>query len=338
MRPFSKLKAWTTDSRTAALAFHTARHRTFHKVMALSSALLLLCCVTLVPLTRVQIPLSDVTASIECFAMFSLIVWYCHWSGLRGFREFCLYVLWLECISTGLIILVAVAGTAPTPLMDLRLARIDAWLGVQTPQAMAAVSRFPPLHRMLSVAYNLSGYFALVALILPALFRRTGDLKRALLGCTFTGMLTLALFSLIPAVGPWTVYGFQPTGAQMHCESSLRLLKSGNPVSVHDVFAIVSFPSFHAALAVLCVLALWGLKPLRVPSIILAVAICISTVTTGWHYTIDVIGGIAVAAIAYAAAAAVVACEESVVPAAHPPIDQPAHGAERVQPASVGQR
>ncbi len=62
---------------------------------------------------------------------------------------------------------------------------------------------------------------------------------------------------------------------------------------------VVAFPSFHVILAVLSVIALWNLRWLRWPAFAFGTAICISTMTTGWHYAIDVIGGLAVTYLVY---------------------------------------
>lgn len=61
--------------------------------------------------------------------------------------------------------------------------------------------------------------------------------------------------------------------------------------------AIVSFPSFHVALALLSAVALGLIRRLRVLAWILTVLVCISTIAAGWHYGIDVLGGIGVATV-----------------------------------------
>ena len=62
-----------------------------------------------------------------------------------------------------------------------------------------------------------------------------------------------------------------------------------------DSSGIVSFPSFHTIWAVLSSYALWGFRFLRWPSVICAVLIILSTMTTGWHYFADVLGGLILA-------------------------------------------
>jgi membrane-associated phospholipid phosphatase len=114
---------------------------------------------------------------------------------------------------------------------------------------------------------------------------------------------SVAISAVCPAVGPWVVYGFKPSPIiQAHTQEVLRALKAsiGTVHDLGDYSALVSFPSFHTALAILCVIALWRWRLVRIPALLFGLLVCISTVTTGWHYEIDVIGGALVALIAYA--------------------------------------
>ena len=46
--------------------------------------------------------------------------------------------------------------------------------------------------------------------------------------------------------------------------------------------------------------SLWSFKYLRIPAVILSGLIILSTMTTAWHYFVDVLSGILVAAAAIA--------------------------------------
>jgi membrane-associated phospholipid phosphatase len=88
----------------------------------------------------------------------------------------------------------------------------------------------------------------------------------------------------------------------------------------------VCFPSFHAAWAVLAALALWSVKPLRVPAVVLASLIVISTVTTGWHYAVDTLAGVSLAIGAWKFAGVILAavCSLSLRRAQNPKTCNPA--------------
>ena len=60
---------------------------------------------------------------------------------------------------------------------------------------------------------------------------------------------------------------------------------------------VVCFPSFHVAWAIFFVAALWGFRWLRIPAVIVSAMVILSTMTTGWHYFVDVLGGIVLAVI-----------------------------------------
>jgi membrane-associated phospholipid phosphatase len=79
-------------------------------------------------------------------------------------------------------------------------------------------------------------------------------------------------------------------------EGSLRHLE------LFELAGIVSFPSFHAASAVLYLWALWPVRGLGVASAVMNVLMIIATPVIGAHYVIDVIGGIALAMVSIWAA------------------------------------
>jgi membrane-associated phospholipid phosphatase len=74
----------------------------------------------------------------------------------------------------------------------------------------------------------------------------------------------------------------------------------------------VCFPSFHTLLAVVSCVALWSIKPLRIPAVALAVCVVLSTLTSGWHYLVDVIGGLLLAVLSIAVARAFTAIEQRI--------------------------
>jgi membrane-associated phospholipid phosphatase len=103
------------------------------------------------------------------------------------------------------------------------------------------------------------------------------------------------LFALLPAVGPWTGSAFIPDPVQADIARSILLLKSASEFRLGTgISAIVTFPSFHVIVALVCGVSLWGFRRLRPITGIITAAICVSVITTGWHYATDVIGGIAV--------------------------------------------
>jgi membrane-associated phospholipid phosphatase len=145
----------------------------------------------------------------------------------------------------------------------------------------------------------------MAAVLLPPFLHRPAAARRYLLALIIATLLTAAIFALWPAIGPWVTEGFLPTAPQLRVTRYLTQLKSPRPLTLDfDAAAIVSFPSFHVVLALLSAVALSGLPRIRLVAWTLAILTCLSTLTTGWHYGIDLAGGCAIAWIAHRAAAA----------------------------------
>ena len=58
---------------------------------------------------------------------------------------------------------------------------------------------------------------------------------------------------------------------------------------------LVTFPSFHTTWAILLAYAFRGRRRWFIPAVILNAAVIAATLTTGWHYFTDVIGGVLLA-------------------------------------------
>jgi len=63
---------------------------------------------------------------------------------------------------------------------------------------------------------------------------------------------------------------------------------------------IISFPSVHAAVAVLCSWGAWTIRWIRFPMIFLNTLMLLSAITEGGHYVVDLVAGIGVAAFSIA--------------------------------------
>jgi membrane-associated phospholipid phosphatase len=74
-------------------------------------------------------------------------------------------------------------------------------------------------------------------------------------------------------------------------DGSLRHLE------LFKITGIVSFPSFHAASAVLYIWALWPVRYVGGAAVVLNLLMVASTPVIGAHYMIDVFGGVALAVI-----------------------------------------
>lgn len=225
------------------------------------------------------------------------VCYYCRWrgGGLMRMGDISQLAAWSLLVVPTITFLIPVAARSPYPLVDVGLRNIDALMHFQTVTFVRLIAGFPRVQHVLNIAYNLLLELIIGALLIPAISGKIADSRRFVLAVLVAAVFTSILFALWPAAGPWTVEGFAPTKDQATVVRSLEFLKSGQPPpdDVKDS-PVVAFPSFHVVLAVLALIALWRVPWARWLGLMISVLICASTITTGWHYGIDVLGGLAV--------------------------------------------
>ena len=158
---------------------------------------------------------------------------------------------------------------------------------------MAFSQRHSTVNSVLFNAYAFTLHPLIIcAILLPALLGKTQSAQRFVLSNAFSFVLALPVMIFLPAVGPWVGWSFPPDKLQQACQAAIYALRHGS-LNVHDNFGgIVCLPSFHTFWAVVSAQALYCFRPLRYPALLVAGLITISTVTTGWHYGVDVIAGL----------------------------------------------
>jgi hypothetical protein len=200
----------------------------------------------------------------------------------------CYWLPWLVLLSLVIPCFALLSGILGMPLSDGLYARMDEAMGFNVPAIVSCAATHPTVNALLNQSYDLLPWMLLVALLVAV----CGDRERAkrfLIAIAVSEALAFPLFVLFPAIGPWAAYGFAPNASQQFCEASMLALRNGGHAGTAG---IVCFPSFHVIWALFSAWALWRVKLLRVPACVLAFLIIVSTVTTGWHYGVDVLAGI----------------------------------------------
>lgn len=279
----------------------------FHLQMTLTSVGILTFCIAagdLLTSIRIQ-DVASISATLAMIVAAVLLVpLYWHEKGKIELRDAALTIPWGLLLTALLPLPVAVAAKLGMSigLKDAYFAHMDGSLGVNIPGIMAWASR-----NWLGQAANWT-YPLLIAMV-PFSFLMTaltGKVKQAqqfLTSNVIAFAVGLTVFALLPAVGPWWGYHFAPSAGQAECQQSLLLLRTSGP-HVLQPEGVVCFPSFHVFWAILCARTLWCFWPFRIPASLLSCLIVLSTMTTGWHYFVDVLAGCVLAVVAIAAAKA----------------------------------
>ncbi|HJU31520.1 MAG TPA: phosphatase PAP2 family protein [Hyphomicrobiaceae bacterium] len=196
------------------------------------------------------------------------------------------------------------------PLLDANLARIDTALGFDWLATLEFVDRRPLLGAALRFSYASSMaqvVFALIVLAATRQFVRLGDFLALF---TITSLTTVLLSSLLPAAGAFVHYDPPATlrdvvgaDAGIWHLKHFTALRSGamHTIDAAAIEGLVTFPSFHTALAVVTAWAFWRTRFLASAAIGLNALVIASTVPVGGHYLIDVLAGGALAAAAIVA-------------------------------------
>jgi membrane-associated phospholipid phosphatase len=181
-------------------------------------------------------------------------------------------------------------------LQDDYFAHLDRSLGVSVPYLTAWASDHW-LGGIINATYLILFPMLLVAFLAPALTGKVKTSQAFILSNLAAFAIGLPLFALYPAIGPWYGYHFPMNHFQELCQQSILLLHTPGPYNLQPI-GVICFPSFHVIWAIIAADSLCCFKPLRFPAILLSMLIILSTMTTGWHYFVDVLSGIVVSALA----------------------------------------
>lgn len=190
----------------------------------------------------------------------------------------------------------------PFAFADEQLAAMDAALGFDWKTTIAFIDERRWLANLFTIVY---GAFTPQMVLYPMLLAFGNDRTRGYKMLMSYGLIIL-LSSIVaataPAIGTFAAHGINQARNinltfALDFVPHLEQLKSG-PVTFtpYRLAGIISFPSVHAAVAVLCAWAWWNNKVLRYPVLVINMLMAASAVPNGGHYLVDVLAGIAVAA------------------------------------------
>ncbi len=236
-----------------------------------------------------------------------------------------------------------VAASAGLPLWDEQLMLWDRHLGLDWMALLSAMNAYPDLHPAFRFAYLSFTVQATTTVLALAFTNRLIRLRRFLLGFMLATVVTIAISALMPAQGVWghlhLAASDYPNIAPVTQNTHLAVFLGLRDGSFRELMAqgsegIITFPSLHAALGLLFILAMWPVPYLRWVAFALNALMIAATPVDGGHYFSDVVAGLAIAAACWAATArlsrTMPAAAADAAPAAPAPSIVPAATAARL--------
>jgi hypothetical protein len=204
-----------------------------------------------------------------------------------------------------------VAAAINLPMQDSNLLAVDKMLGFDWAAYVRFIDARPALAALLNCGYTMIRWpiFAIpIMLAAKGCFRRIEEFTFAF-GLAL--VVTTIISALVPAIGVYREIGIDPLSLpNIDPNAYLDQLRDLPPtrdgtlrhLDLLGLGGIVTFPSFHAASAILYGWALWPIKWARPIIIPLNALMLAATPANGGHYFIDIIAGVAIAAAAIVAA------------------------------------
>ncbi|HZL40958.1 MAG TPA: phosphatase PAP2 family protein [Pseudolabrys sp.] len=220
--------------------------------------------------------------------------------------------------STGQLLLIPVlmtpltyiAAAANLPMQDVALNALDRALGLDWMAYFNFVYDRHALMFATVLAYSMIGWPVFGVPIALGWTGRYRRMQQFTLAFGIALVATTVISTLVPAMGTYELFNYTPDpkiftpGAYLEQLRDLPMVRNGalRVIDFGALTGIVTFPSFHAAAAVLYLWAFWPLRWLGPIALIVNVAMLLATPICGGHYFADVFAGIAIAVLAIIAA------------------------------------
>lgn len=240
-------------------------------------------------------------------AVLGTLLFYAHYRGMHRLKSL------FEPLTVGLFLAlpITIATYASIgvnmPLADNELAAWDQALGFDWRAFIFAVDSSPAASDFLQQAYGSFSKQSLFLLLFLGFQKNAAKAYAFGFAFLLLCLISSAISIRFPALGTYVTYGMtQDDLSNINSTYGFVFLEQFNAVRNQATFVldfeklagILTFPSVHAGLAVLCVWAAWGSRLLRYPFLLLNIAMAGSAVSHANHYLVDVIAGFGAAALA----------------------------------------
>lgn len=185
---------------------------------------------------------------------------------------------------------------APFPPIDAALARWDAALGVNVSSVLPWTYSRPWFERLLWRCYNSVDVQLALVPLLACCLRDRGRMRTYMYAVIYSFLIGGLFYYFFPSSGPAAVFQspyFAPAERMTHVK--FYHVHHFEPVTTL-AGGLIAFPSFHVAWGILLPYLGRGRRWTFYPLLALNAVMIAATVLLGWHFLVDVAGGVALAA------------------------------------------
>lgn len=228
------------------------------------------------------------------FAIVAVCYAYAKVRGIGGIPELAVCAAQLIAFSPAITVLMYLAATLNLPLIDRHLAAADNLLGFDWLAVFEWIKR-GGFDGPLNAAYESVLPQVFVVLIVLNLIGRLDRVHEFVSLYFMIALITVPMSAILPAASAWVHFGVTDRVDPYHLEH-FSGLRSGaiKTIILADADGLITFPSFHTALAVMYVYAMRGIRWLFPITLAANLFMLMSIPTEGGHYLIDMIAGAAI--------------------------------------------
>jgi membrane-associated phospholipid phosphatase len=205
-------------------------------------------------------------------------------------KKLCHTLSFLSMFSISIAVLSYLAVMVDLPLIDPALSRADAFFGFYWPSIFNTINNNRIIASVLYIAYQSIFAQALLAILFIIFFEQKTDIIDFIFIFVVSAFIVLVFSVLFPAEGAFYYYHkVDAPGAFM--VSDLPLLRAGllKNIDIFHLQGLISFPSFHACMAIMFSYALRRNVVIFSFSIPLNILVFISAIYWGGHYLSDLL-------------------------------------------------
>lgn len=231
---------------------------------------------------------------------------YRRWRPVPKFVVMTRETAWLLAFSAAAAVLSNLAVTVDFPRIDDQLAAVDRAIGFDWQAYYPYVTSRPVLGFIFSLLYFLALPVIAFAVIALSIMERVDRARELVLAAMISAVIAIVISALLPASGALAY--FQPSESGLLHRPIVDLaykqgffdLRSGavTQFTLDDIKGLIAFPSYHAALNVIVLLAFRGLPKFFWPLLALTIAMLATTPVEGGHHLVDTLGGSLLAVLA----------------------------------------